>query len=360
VDDLEAPPLDLHTPEGLMEYVRLAVTALRHPLKIFCLNGTKDYGRKVVDRLKIPLSKHVEKSFDDDECYVKSINGDEGNVRGHDVFVIQSLYTDDLQNVCEKFMKLAIFCGSLRQASAHSITVVIPHMAWARQDRKTESRAPVTTKLITAMLESVGVDRIMTVDVHNLSAFQNAPSIRCQTDHLEAKSLFVDWCAERLQESKKIAILSPDVGGTGRTDRFRNALAKKLGRDVGTASYDKVRQVDGTLVGDKIIGDIEDAEVIALDDMISTGGTMVRAADAVPRFGGRLFCICATHGLFVGKANGHLDKLNTQILVADTVRPWRLTPQNLRKIVVVDTSELLAKAIWRIHTGTGSISQLLQ
>jgi ribose-phosphate pyrophosphokinase len=357
-----AESVNLQTPEGLMEYIRLAVTALRHPLKIFCLNGTREYGQRVVKHLQIPLAEHVEKNFEDDECYLKSVNGEEGNVRGHDVFVIQSLYSDDNESVCDKFMKLLIFCGSLRQASAHTITVVIPHMAWARQDRKTESRAPVTTKLLASMLESVGVDRIMTIDVHNLSAFQNAPSIRCQTDHLEAKSLFVDWCAERLEtmNAKKIVVLSPDVGGIPRIDRFRNALGKKMGRDIGTANYDKVRRVDGELVGNKIIGDIADAEVIGLDDMISTGGTMVRAAEAVPRFGGRLLCLCATHGLFVGKANAHLDKLDTQLVVADTVRPWRLTPANRKKIVVVDTSELLAKAIWRIHTGTGSISQLLQ
>jgi ribose-phosphate pyrophosphokinase len=346
--------------EALTSYIHQAIIALRHPLKVFCLNGSKEYGKRVAEQLSISLSPHVEKSFEDGECYVKSADGDVGNVRGHNVFVIQSLYSGPKESVADKLLKLAIFCGSLRSASAHSITAIIPHLAFARQDRKTESRAPITTKIIASMLESVGIDRAIFMDVHNLSAVQNAFSLRFNADHLEAKLLHADWCAARLENAKKIVVLSPDSGGVGRSERFRNALGKKLLKDISLASYDKRRRVDGSLVGDNIIGDVDDAEVLLYDDMISTAGTITKAGLAVPRFGGRLFAVLATHGLFCGEANRYVEQLDTKIVVADTVEPWRLTAENRKKIEIIDTSKLVSQAIWRNQTGTGSISELLR
>lgn len=349
--------------EALVKLIKQCITAHRHPLKVYGLDGTKKYAEQVAAHLKIPLSKHEETQFEDDECYLQSIDGLEGNVRGHDVFVIQSLYSDEKESVSDKFMKLAVFIGSLRSASAHTITAVIPHLAWARQDRKTRSRAPVTTKIIAAMLEAVGIDRALFVDVHNLSAEQNAFSLRCPTDILEAKYLHAEWCAEQLKDKKKIAVMSPDSGGYPRTNRFANALQKKLAAKgwtgvITTPIFDKLR-VDGKVRGANISGDVEDAETIIYDDLIATASTVVKAGKAVPKFGGRLNCICATHGLFVGKANEVLNELDAKIVIADTVDPWRLSAENRKKVHIVSTTKLLAEAIWKIHTGTGSISDLL-
>jgi len=349
---------------ALLDLIKQYMVAYRHPLKVFGLEGTKPYAEKVAEHLKIKLSEHEEMQFEDSECYLQSIDGPDGNVRGHNVFVIQSLYADEKESVSDKFMKLAVFVGSLRSASAHNITVVIPHLAWARQDRKTKSRAPVTTKIIACMLEAVGIDRALFVDVHNLAAEQNAFSLRCPTDYLEAKYLHAEWCAERLKDKKKIAVMTPDAGGYARADRFAHALQRKLaakdwkGR-MTMAVFDKLR-VDGKVKGGNILGDVEDADVILYDDMISTASTAVKAGKCVQKFGGRLLAICATHGLFVGGANEMLGELDTNIVIADTVDPWRLSAENRKKVHIVSTTRLVADAVWKIHSGTGSISDLLR
>lgn len=333
----------------------------QRPFKVFGLNGSKEYASEVANALGVNLAKHEEKQFDDGETYVKSADGDEGNVRGYNVFVIQSLYSDATESVADKFVKLAIMCGSLRDASAHEIIAVIPHLAWARQDRKTESRAPITTKYIAQMLQSVGIHRALFIDVHNLSAEQNAFSV--PIDNLEAKNLHAKWCANHLRTSRKIRVMSPDAGGMGRAVRFRNALAKELAveheENIEVVHFDKVRQA-GKVIGGRIVGDIEDADVLAYDDMISTAGTMQKGCKAVVEGRGRLAAIVASHGLFCGNANSILEQIDAPIVVADTVTPWRLNETNRKKVQLVKTTQMVAGAILRIHSGTGSISELLR
>lgn len=348
----------------------LKVARAPRPFKIFSLQGTHDYGDLVANHLNLKVCDHTEKLFDDGECYVKS--GPEfdesqiGNVRGHNVFVIQSLYTDEKESVADKFVKLLIMLGSLKDASAHEVIPIIPHLAWARQDRKTESRAPITTKYVAMMLESVGISRALFIDVHNLSAVQNA--FRVPVDNLEAKNLFADWFATRLMadgKASKIKVMTPDSGGLGRCERFRNVLLKRLNAlgakldDIDIVVFDKLR-VNGKVRGGRIIGDVADADVIAFDDMISTANTMKKACRAVQDNKGRVYAICGTHGLFCGKANDVLADLNTNIVITDTIKPWRLNEENMKKTHVVSTTKMVADAIWRIHSGTGSISELLR
>jgi len=335
------------------------------PFKIFGLNGSKSYSEEVAKHLGVTVTPHEEKTFDDGEPYAKSTDGLPGNVRGHNVFVIQSLYSDEKESVCEKFMKLCIMCGSLKDASAHEVTAIIPHLAWARQDRKTESRAPITTKYIAKMLEACGINRALFVDVHNLAAEQNAFNV--PIDNLEAKNLFAEHCAQKLYANGKtnIKVLSPDSGGLGRCERFRNSLLrhlKKLGAnldDIEIVTFDK-RRIKGDIKGGRIIGNVLNADVVAYDDMISTAGTMKKACMTVLNEGGRIFAICATHGLFCGSANDTLDGFDTNIIVADTVEPWRLNVANRKKIHMVQTTHLVADAVRRIHSGTGSLSELLR
>jgi ribose-phosphate pyrophosphokinase len=337
----------------------------RHPLKLFGLSSSTEYAKQVADHLGVELIPHTETTFEDGECYIKSCDGSVGNVRGHNVFVISSLYTDAVESVNDKFMKLAIFCGSLRQASAHSITAVIPHFAYARQDQKDKSRAPVTTKICAKMLESVGVERFLFMDVHNLAAAQNAFAMTTNMDNLECKNLHAAWCAKELQGMhRKLAVLSPDSGGLKRANKFRSTLAHLIGvseYEIELAVLDKIRDPHtGRIDGGRIIGDVKGRLVIALDDMISTGGTIVRGCEAVERHGGEVFAICATHGLFAGEANENLSKIDARIVVADTVSPFRLNEQNRMKLHIVNTSKIMADAIRRIHSGTGSISALLE
>lgn len=355
--------------EKAVAAVKLEIMRAPRPFKVFGLGGTREYAKGICKILGVDLTPHTEKSFEDGEAYMKS--GPEyddtqlGNVRGHNVFVIQSLFTDTTESVNDKFMKLCLMCGSLKDASAHEVTPIIPHLAYARQDRKTESRAPISTKYVARILESVGITRVVMFDAHNLSAEQNAFNV--PIDNLEGKRLFAKRCAERLKGATKVRVLNPDSGGLNRSTRFRNALVeelKELGADeaaddVAVVTFDKVR-VKGVVEGGRIIGDVDDADVIAYDDMISTGSTMKKACKAVIAANGRVDCICATHGLFVGKANQVFDDLNATILVADTVDPFRLNASNRAKLEVLSTKEMVASAIMRIHSGTGSISELLR
>jgi ribose-phosphate pyrophosphokinase len=348
----------------------LKISRAPRPFKIFGLNSSNCFAKQVTDHLGIELTPHEELNFPDGENFAKSSDGAVGNVRGHNVFVIQSLYSDDHESVSDKFVKLCWMIGSLKDASAHEVTAVIPHLAWARQDRKTASREPITTKYVARMLEAVGMDRALLIDVHNLAAEQNAFSR--PIDNLEAKNLQAEWCAEQLQDVEKIAVLTPDSGGLHRARRFRGALVdylKKLGKPakntIECVIYDKTRMKKQTnsgltgFEGGRIIGDVEGAHVVAVDDMISTGGTMKNACLAVEPAGGQLTAVIATHGLFCGDANDKMDQLDTKIVVCDTVDPWRLSERNRKKVVKLSTAKMVADAIERIHYGTGSISELL-
>lgn len=360
---------DFMTSEQVEPMVEKAIKdafSTMRPFKLFGLNGSKEYATEVAKYLKTEVTPHEERIFEDGEPYVKSINGISGNVRGHNVFVIQSLYSDQKESVSEKFIKLCIMCSSLRDASAHEVTAIIPHLAWARQDRKTESRAPITTKYIARMLESCGINRALFLDLHSLSAEQNAFNV--PIDNLEAKNLFADWCCAKLIEekkTKKIRVLSPDSGGLGRCNRFRLALLNRLNSagikldDIEIVIFDKLR-IKGVVHGGRIIGDIENSDVILLDDIISTGGTINSAYKAAVNQGGRIFAVCATHGLFCGNANSFLDNIKAHIVVTDSVSPFRLNENNLKKLHVISTTKMMADAILRIHSGSGSISQLLK
>lgn len=335
------------------------------PFKIFGLNSSKYYAESVCKLLGIDLSPHEEELFEDGESYLKAEDGPKGNVRGHDVFVIQSLFSDEKESVNDKLVKLCMFCGSLKDASAHEVIPILPYLAYSRQDRKTASRAPITTKYVARMLEANYIDRVLLTDVHNLAAEQNCFNV--PIDVLEVKNLFAEWFARNLIATgiQKVKVLSPDSGGLGRCERFRNALLRNLHimgssiDDIEIVVFDKVR-IKNQVVGSRIIGDVNDADVIAYDDMISTGSTMKKACNAVKEQKGRLYAICATHGLFCGKANEILSELDTNIVIGDTVRPWRLTEENKKKLHIIDTTKMVSEAIRRIHNGSGSISELLK
>jgi ribose-phosphate pyrophosphokinase len=358
--------MDLLLRAEIEELIKQSMLKYRHPLKIFGLNATKGYAAKVANHLGTKLTPHEEVIFKDGEAYLRSADGTLGNVRGHNIFVVQSLYTDATESVNDKLVKLLIFCGSLRQAGCHNLTTVIPHLAYARQDEKDRSRAPVTTKIVANMIESVGVDKVLLLDVHNLSAEQNAFSIRTTVDNLPCRNLFADWCeANGLGKAKKIVVVSPDSGGVKRAAKVADTLSRRFHRDIPVGVLDKVRkkgEVKSSSGEEKgrITIPVDGAEVVAVDDMISTAGTMNLCCSTVSDQGGHVMAILASHGLFAGDANENLAWIDTKIVVADSVDPWRLTPENRKKVDIIDTSKLMADAIMRIHSGTGSISELIE
>lgn len=322
--------------------------------RLFGLSSTKEFASNVADHLDSELSAIIEEYFADHEPYVRS----DVNVRDCDVYVIQSLYDEEKESLADKFIKLLFFIGSLRDASARRITAVIPYLAFSRQDRKTESRAPIHTKYVAQLLESAGVDRLLTMDVHNLAAFQNA--FRIQTDNLESKNLIADFIAEQLQGVENIVVLSPDSGGMGRAKRFRNALISRLESEVGLAYLDKTH-VGKVIEGTEIIGDVDGKTVVAIDDMISSGATLTECEKAVRAKNGELWAACATHGLFVGKSAQNLSSLK-RIVITDTIdsNNRKLADEVMSKLHVISTAKMFAQAIRRTHEEGGSISDLLK
>lgn len=319
-------------------------------LQIFGLGETKKFAKEVADHAGVGLANHDEFLFADDEIYIKSND----NVRNSDVFVVQSLYSDKKECIDRKLFKLAVFIGSLKDASAKRVTAVIPYLGYSRQDRKTKTREAITTKYIAQMLEAVGADRILTMDVHNLAAEQNA--FRIHFDNLEAKNLFADHVARKIKKNKvkNLVVLSPDVGGLQRSDKFRNALNTRLGEGVDLVILNKIR-VDGKVTAHKIIGDVKNKKAIVVDDIFATGGTILKAHEVLKAEGGELWAACMTHGIFAGNASKVVSKL-PKVIVTDTIDPK--VKIRSKKIECVSTAKIFGRAIRNIHEG-GSISELL-
>ncbi len=320
---------------------------------LFALHASHSFGEDVARQLGIALSAHEEREFEDGEHKSRPLV----NVRNRDVFVIQSLYADTQQSVNDKLVRLLFFIGALKDASAARVTAVVPYLAYARKDAKTQTRDPVTTRYVAQLFETVGTDRVITMDVHNLAAFQNA--FRCRTDHLEATKPFVAHFASLLKEESRITVVSPDIGGMKRAERFRQALGRALNRELNVAFMEKAR-AKGVMHAGRLIGDIA-GNVIIVDDLISTGGTLLHAAAACRESGATKVYAAATHGVFVGKANNLLSgTVLDRVVVTDTIPAFRLDPDLARnKLTVLSAAPLFAEAIRRIHTG-GSLVELLE
>lgn len=320
-------------------------------LRLFALNASRDLGERVARALGSPLAPHEEREFEDGEHKARPLE----SVRDRDVYVLVSLYGDPRQSVNDKLVRLLFFLGALRDASAGRITAVIPYLCYARKDRRSKSRDPVSTRYVAGLIDTVGADRVLTLDVHNLAAYENA--FRIRADHLQAKRLFVDEFVPRVSR-EPVVVVSPDVGGVKRAEDFRQALSRRLGREAGGAFLEKYRSA-GVVSGAAVVGDIEGRIAIIVDDLISTGGTIARAVAACRSRGAKAVYAVATHGIFVGEAARMVaDPGLERLVVTDTIPPFRLDPALVRsKVTVLDTAPLFAEAIRRIHIG-GSVVEL--
>ncbi len=325
--------------------------------RVFGMNGSRKFAEEVARHIGQPLAPHIESSWDDGEFYVRA----DCNVRNCDCFIIQSLYTADKENVSQKTMKLALFCGSLWHASASRITLVIPHLSWSRQDRKNEPRAPVYTQYLAQIFEVVHADRILGMDFHNKSAIDNG--YRLRTDELQAKKLLADAICKQIKKSgispEDFLVLSPDSGGAKRAERGRDAIQKRLGVDnIDVVSVDKKRS-GRKVEARRLTGSVRGKKVVVIDDLISTASSMKETHQIVTGNGGEIWGAAVTHGLFVGNANQNLVNF-PRIFITDTVDPsCRLTDDTIKRLYRVDTAQLFAQAIKRTYEGGGSISELL-
>ena len=323
-------------------------------LRLFALGETRAFGEAVGASLAIPLARHEERAFEDGEHKARPLE----SVRGRDVYVVQSLHADAALSVNDKLVRLLFFCGALKDAGALRLTAVVPYLCYARKDRRSKPRDPLSSRYVASLIEAVGTDCVVTLDVHNLAAYENA--FRIQAVHLEARKLFVEHFARRAEDAP-VTVVSPDVGGVKRADAFADALAQRLARPVERAFMEK-RRSEGVVSGDKLVGEVGGRSVIIVDDLIASGGTIGRAVDACASRGARSIDALATHGLFTGNASALLRNPRLrELVVSDSVPAFRLggAGDAMERLSIVSCAPLVAEAIRRLSQGE-SIVELLQ
>jgi len=321
-------------------------------MKLFALNGSREFGQLIAKTLDLSLSLHEERQFEDGEHKSRPLE----NVRNQEVFVILSLFGDPAQSVNDKLCQLLFFMGALKDASASKVTAIVPYLCYARKDRKTKSRDPVTTRYISQLFEASGADAVVTMDVHNIQAFQNA--FRIPVENLEAKKIFIEYL-EPIIRNEDVMIMSPDFGGIKRAEQFRQDLQNKTGRELGVIFMEKYRS-SGEVWGERISGEVSDKTIIIIDDLISTGGTIAHAASVCKKSGANKVLALATHGIFAENANDMLkEEAIHRIFVTNTVIPFRLkTTQVLEKLKILNVASLFAETIKRMNEG-GSVNDLI-
>lgn len=317
----------------------------RSPFLLFALDGSRDLAEDVASRLEIGLAPHEERVFEDGEHKTRPLR----DVRGHDVFVLHALYGDDRQSSNDKFCRLLFFCGALRDAGAVRVTAVIPYLCYARKDRRTKPNDPITTRYLAAMVEAVGIAQVIAVEVHNVSAFENA--FRCPTIHIDSAPLFAAHLAAVLC-GRRVAAVSPDAGGAKRVELFRQTFERLTKEEVSSVYVEKFRS-EGVVTGKILAGDVKGRVAVIIDDLISSGGTLVRAAAACRTAGAVEVLTVAAHGLFVGGATELFDSTSIdRIMVTSTVPPFRVLPLVAgRRLTILDVSGAIARAISAAHDG---------
>jgi len=300
-------------------------------MKVFGGTSSDKLTEKIVRYLDIEPGRAHVSPFPDGETLVKL----DDDVRGRDCFVVQSTCPP----VNDNLMELLVFIDCLRRASARRITAVVPYFGYARQDRKSEGRTPITAKLVANMIVQAGADRVLTMDLHadQIQGFFDLP-----LDHLTAEPVIARFFKEKKIDD--IVTVSPDVGSMKKA----NAYATHLGGDF--AVLDKRRKTGDFIEVVNLIGAVEGCHVLIFDDMITTAGTVCSAAAFLRERGARSITVTATHPIFSGPAVGRL--LNSSIdaiCVTDTVPLSDEAQQQLNNITVLSVAELMGEAIRRIH-----------
>lgn len=306
---------------------------------LFALDATQALGSRVAVELGLELARHEARDFDDGEHKLRPLDC----VRGRDVYVLSSLYGDATSSVNDKLVRLLFFLGAVCDAGAARLTAVLPYLCYARKDARTQPDDPLPTRYVAQLLEALGVDRVLVIEAHNPAAFQNA--FRIPAEHLSCSGLFADAIASRLPADARLVVVSPDPGGFKRADRLKSSLARRLQRDIGLAMMEK-RRASGTLEVGRLAGDVAGATAIVVDDILATGSTLAAAVAACRAHGATTAIAAVSHGLFVAPAARLLatDAL-PQVLITDTVAPFRLTEGARARVEVVGVASLLARAI---------------
>jgi ribose-phosphate pyrophosphokinase len=303
-------------------------------MKLISCNANRPWAEAIADHLDCPLTDAEVKNFADNEIFVR-INE---NVRGEDVFIIQSTSKPANDNL----MELLICIDALRRASAQRITAVIPYYGYARQDRKTDGRTPISAKLVANLISSAGADRVLTMDLHagQIQGFFDIP-----TDNMVALPVMVDDIQRRMGK-EKLMVVSPDTGGVVRA---------RIGADL--AIVDKRRPEAGKSVVMNIIGDVDGRNCILVDDICDSGGTLCNAAAALKEQGATAVSAYITHGVLSNNAVKRVeDSVMDELVICNTIRPTDADLKS-KKLRVLSVAPLLGEAIRRIANNE-SVSKL--
>ena len=307
-------------------------------LKIFSGRAHPALTQEICAYLRMPLGELTLFNFSDGEIYCQI----DENVRGADVFVVQPTCSP----VNDHVMELLILLDAFRRSSASRITAVLPYFGYARQDKKDKPRVPIAAKLMADLLTASGADRILTMDLHaaQIQGFFNIP-----VDHLFAAPVILDAIRKLVPE--ELVIVSPDVGGLTRA----RAIAKRL--DASLAVIDKRRTGKNETEILNVVGEVEGKDVLILDDMVDTAGTLVQAEAALRRQGARRTYAAAVHGVFSGPAMERIEASGLESLLVTNTIPVEAAMARCPRIKALSVAPLLGEAIQRIHDGA-SVSSL--
>jgi len=312
-------------------------------LEVFAGNSNQKLAQEICQHLNITLGKAEISRFPDGEIQVKI----DESVRGEDIFIVQSTCPP----INENLMELLIMIDALKRASAGRITAVIPYYGYARQDRKTRPREPISAKLVANLLVSAGANRILTMDLHagQIQGFFDIP-----VDQLEGVTILAEYFKEKNLDN--VVVVSPDVGGTARAREFAGRIGKSI------AIIDKYRSSFNDVEIMHIVGEVEGRTAILVDDIIDTAGSVNRGSQALLSAGVKEVYVCATHPVFAPPAQERLKKslqesICKEIVVTNTI-PLKEN-HNLEGIKVLSVAGLFAQAIYRIHNDL-SVSELFK
>lgn len=321
---------------------------------LFCLSESRDLGEAISRESGIALAALEERSFEQGEFKLRPLV----SVRERTAWVVQSLCGSDQAPTAQRFIRLLFLLCALRDAGARRTVALVPYLAYARKDRRTQSRDPIHTRYVAQLFEACGLDRIVALDVHNPAALDNA--FRIGVDHLSALPMFAAHFAHRLQ-SEAVAVASPDVGGIKRAQIFRELLQQRIGRPIGQAFIEK-RRAGGEVSGGLVVGNVAGSIVLVLDDLCSTGGTLRRAAAGLRAAGAQAVYAVVTHApLDAGTSMVLDDPAVDAMVVTDSVgassHPVLRSPPS--KLTVLPVSPLLGQALSRPLSGL-PLAELLE
>ncbi len=316
------------------------------PPLLFSGSSNRELAEKIAKRMQTRVGNALVDRFKNDECRIEIRE----NVRGAEVFVLQSICNSPSGSVNDSLMELLLMIDALRRASANRITAIVPYYGYAKQDKKTKGREPISAKLVANMLEVAGAERLVTLDLHaaQIQGFFNIP-----VDNLTAAPTLCNYLKNQGLQGDRIVVVSPDAGGVPRAETFAKRLKSTLAVIIKRRPEPDISEVT------HIVGEVDGKIAVVVDDMISTGGTLVKAAEALIKRGATDVYTLATHGIFAGDAvKQFANSPIRRVIVTDTIpRNASFDGSEGDKIELQSIAQILADAIKRI-TSNRSVSEL--